>query len=188
MSEIDKIDRQEDIPIMSKREATVLLSRVFQGLFHTLELSSDSGSQLLPSCGAEACLSKEQRRDCWGLRAGESMESIYKVSRQIKQKEHSLYNALRSIYHDSLFVAEIAALWPRLPLLANLRCGLWYSQHFYDVCYFKSTDGHNGNWSFNVTRLNLHVAELAGILSPETLPLILPQFSAALLRYKSWNH
>lgn len=146
---------------MSKREATVLLSRVFQGLFHTLELSSDSGSQLLPSCGAEACLSKEQRRDCWGLRAGESMESIYKVSRQIKQKEHSLYNALRSIYHDSLFVAEIAALWPRLPLLANLRCGLWYSQHFYDVCYFKSTDGHNGNWSFNVTRLNLHVAELA---------------------------
>lgn len=29
------------------------------------------------------------------------------------------------------------------------------------VGYFKSTDGHNGNWSFSCTRLNLHVAEVA---------------------------
>jgi len=96
------------------------------------------------------------------------MDSIYKVSRQIKKTEHSLYNALRSIYQDSLFVTEIAHLWPRLPLLANLRCGLWYASHFHGACYFKSTDGHNGNWSFNVTRLNLHVALLAGqsVFSP----------------------
>lgn len=90
------------------------------------------------------------------------MESIYKVSRLIKKREQSLYNALRSIYDDSLFVGEIAQLWPELPVIANLRCGLWYAPHFDGTCYFKSTDGHNGNWSFSVTRLNLHVASLAG--------------------------
>ena len=26
------------------------------------------------------------------------------------------------------------------------------------TCYFKSTDGHAGNWSFSLIRLNLHVA------------------------------
>lgn len=89
--------------------------------------------------------------------------SIYRASRTIKRRENSLYNALRSIYEDSIFVGEIAQLWPELPLVANLRCGLWYSSKFESNCYFKSTDGHNNNWSFNTSRLNLHVALLAGI-------------------------
>ncbi|XP_031091271.1 tRNA A64-2'-O-ribosylphosphate transferase isoform X1 [Ipomoea triloba] len=88
--------------------------------------------------------------------------SIYKASRTIKRKHNSLYNALRSIYEDSIFVGEISELWPELPLLANLRCGLWYSPKFHSTCYFKSTDGHTNNWSFNTSRLNLHVALLAG--------------------------
>ncbi|KAG0485725.1 hypothetical protein HPP92_009804 [Vanilla planifolia] len=88
--------------------------------------------------------------------------SIYRVARTIKRKENSLYNALRSIYEDSIFVAEIAGLWPELPLVGNLRCGLWYSPRFEATCYFKSTDGHANNWSFSTTRLNLHLAFLAG--------------------------
>ncbi|GAB4852655.1 hypothetical protein Ancab_016870 [Ancistrocladus abbreviatus] len=88
--------------------------------------------------------------------------SIYKAARSIKKKQNStLYNALRSIYEDSIFVGEIFQLWPELPLVANLRCGLWYSSKFHSTCYFKSTDGHNNNWSFNTSRLNLHVALLA---------------------------
>ncbi|THG14804.1 hypothetical protein TEA_007791 [Camellia sinensis var. sinensis] len=92
----------------------------------------------------------------------EERMSIYRASRSIKRKENSLYNALRSIYEDSIFVGEIAQLWPELAVLANLRCGLWYSPKFDYTCYFKSTDGHNNNWSFNISRLNLHVALLAG--------------------------
>uniref|UniRef100_A0A1D1Z6Q3 Uncharacterized protein C3F10.06c n=1 Tax=Anthurium amnicola TaxID=1678845 RepID=A0A1D1Z6Q3_9ARAE len=89
--------------------------------------------------------------------------NIYKASRSIKRREnHLLYNALRSIYEDSVFVAEIAQMWPNLPLLANLRCGLWYSSRFYSTCYFKSTDGHTHNCSFSTSRLNIHVATLAG--------------------------
>ncbi|KAK7358381.1 hypothetical protein VNO77_00308 [Canavalia gladiata] len=88
--------------------------------------------------------------------------SIYKAARSIKRRDNSLYNALRSIYEDSIFVREISELWPQLPLLANLRCGLWYSSNFHSTCYFKSTDGHTNNCSFNTSRLNVHVAHLAG--------------------------
>uniref|UniRef100_A0A2C9UAF7 Rit1 N-terminal domain-containing protein n=1 Tax=Manihot esculenta TaxID=3983 RepID=A0A2C9UAF7_MANES len=88
--------------------------------------------------------------------------SIYRAVRTIKRRDNTLYNALRSIYEDSIFVGEISQLWPDLPLLANLRCGLWYSPKFDATCYFKSTDGHSNNWSFNTSRLNLHIAELAG--------------------------
>lgn len=102
---------------------------------------------------------RKQRVDA--MERGDENPSIYKVCRTIKRMDQSLYNALRSIYHDSLFVAEIRRLWPELPLVANLRCGLWYSSHFDATCYFKSTDGHAGNWSFNPTRLNIHVAKLA---------------------------
>ncbi|KAK7319947.1 hypothetical protein RJT34_04676 [Clitoria ternatea] len=87
--------------------------------------------------------------------------SIYKAARSIKRRDNSLYNALRSIYNDSIFVGEISELWPQLPLVANLRCGLWYSPNFHSTCYFKSTDGHTNNCSFSTSRLNLHLLNLA---------------------------
>ncbi|GER34088.1 initiator tRNA phosphoribosyl transferase family protein [Striga asiatica] len=92
----------------------------------------------------------------------EERQTIYKISRTIKRRESSLYNALRSIYEDSIFIGEISQLWPDLALLANLRCGLWYYPKFHSNCYFKSTDGHTNNLSFSTSRLNLHVAVLAG--------------------------
>ncbi|KAD6454797.1 hypothetical protein E3N88_09503 [Mikania micrantha] len=88
--------------------------------------------------------------------------SIYRASRTIKRKQSSLFNSLSSIHEDSIFVSEIAQLWPELPVVANLRCGLWYAKKFHSSCYFKSTDGHTNNLSFNTSRLNLHVATLAG--------------------------
>ncbi|KAD6454838.1 hypothetical protein E3N88_09544 [Mikania micrantha] len=88
--------------------------------------------------------------------------SIYRASRSIKRKQSSLFDSLSSIHEDSTFVSKIAQLWPKLPLVANLRCGLWYAKKFHSSCYFKSTDGHTNNLSFNTSRLNLHVATLAG--------------------------
>ncbi|KAD6454774.1 hypothetical protein E3N88_09480 [Mikania micrantha] len=88
--------------------------------------------------------------------------STYRASRTIKRKQSSLFNSLSSIHEDSIFVSEIAQLWPELPLVANLRCGLWYAKKFHSSCYFKSTDGHTNNLSFNTSRINLHVATLAG--------------------------
>lgn len=110
--------------------------------------------------------------------------SIYKAARTIKKRDNSLYNALRSIYQDSVFVSEISQLWPQLPLLANLRCGLWYSSNFHSTCYFKSTDGHTNNCSFSTSRLNLHVAHLAGTIHYSQQSYFLLVFFC--LRFKDW--
>ena len=82
-----------------------------------------------------------------------------RVHRALNREQHSLYNCLLSILDDTRFVNEIRALYPSLPVFVNLRCGLWYSSGKHETCYFKSTDGHSGNWSFSCVRLNLQVAE-----------------------------
>ena len=87
--------------------------------------------------------------------------SVGRVLRQLKKEDSSLFNCACSVSNDASFVEEVSKLYPHLPVVANLRCGLWYVRQGDPTCYFKSTDGHNGNWSFSTTRLNLHVAELA---------------------------
>jgi tRNA A64-2'-O-ribosylphosphate transferase len=94
-------------------------------------------------------------------------------------------------------VAEIRELYSHLPLLANLRGGLWLAPSFDDTCYFKSTDGHYGEWHLSLKRLNLHVARLAssrnGVLVvdatrrkgktlPDSLAKTLPIWAACLNR------
>ena len=51
-----------------------------------------------------------------------------------------------------------------LPLIANERCGSWYipPEQKAGSAYFKSTDGHWGQWSFSTRRLNLHILEIIG--------------------------
>lgn len=75
----------------------------------------------------------------------------------------STTNRLHSIYHDSLFVRNVASDFD-LPLVANERCGSWYIPPEQKVAcaYFKSTDGHWGQWSFSTRRLNLQVLEIIG--------------------------
>ena len=75
----------------------------------------------------------------------------------------SISNRLRSIAADGAFVSKVADAF-QLPLVANERCGSWYIDP--DVkggsAYFKSTDGHFGEWSFSLRRLNLGVLECVG--------------------------
>lgn len=87
--------------------------------------------------------------------------SVYAVSKELKREQNSLYNCISSVVSDTSFVSEIRQLYPSIPLLANLRCGLWYCRQPDGTCYFKSTDGHQNNWSFSTTRLNWNVAEVA---------------------------
>ena len=84
--------------------------------------------------------------------------SMNQVLKHLKREENSLYNCLNSVVHDSAFDRQTAELYPSLPVFANLRCGLWYIPEPQHTCYFKSTDGHYGNWSFSMVRLNWHVA------------------------------
>ncbi|KAI8093707.1 tRNA A64-2'-O-ribosylphosphate transferase [Halteromyces radiatus] len=82
---------------------------------------------------------------------------------QIRKDHKKIYNRLKSIQEDALFVDKVAHLYPHLALVANERCGSWYinpTKHKVHSVYFKSTDGHMGEWDFNVRRGNFHIIDI----------------------------
>ncbi|KAL6748131.1 initiator tRNA phosphoribosyl transferase-domain-containing protein [Haematococcus lacustris] len=109
--------------------------------------------------------------DPCGRRRGAQLFSMNQLARELHRQESGLYNCIASCYEDSTFVTAISALYPGLPVYANLRCGLWYVPPPSPTCYFKSTDGHNSNWSFSLVRLNLHQQQLlARLLADDPTP------------------
>ncbi|RYP25627.1 hypothetical protein DL767_008338 [Monosporascus sp. MG133] len=90
------------------------------------------------------------------------------ILQDLRRHNLSMGNRLRSIREDAAFVAEVAAAFgpgrrPR-PVVANERCGSWYvhPRSRAASAYFKSTDGHFGQWRFSARRLNLHLLDLVG--------------------------
>ncbi|KAG9196090.1 tRNA A64-2'-O-ribosylphosphate transferase [Alternaria panax] len=79
----------------------------------------------------------------------------------LRRSTLSTQNRLASIVSDSDFVTSVGSAYD-LPLVANERCGSWYippSQKSGSV-YFKSTDGHMGEWRFSLRRLNLQLLDV----------------------------
>jgi tRNA A64-2'-O-ribosylphosphate transferase len=79
----------------------------------------------------------------------------------LRRSTLSTQNRLASIVSDSEFITSVGSAYD-LPLVANERCGSWYippSQKSGSV-YFKSTDGHMGEWSFSLRRLNLQLLDV----------------------------
>ncbi|KAI9247487.1 tRNA A64-2'-O-ribosylphosphate transferase [Phascolomyces articulosus] len=128
---------------------------------------------------------------------------------QIRKDHKNILNRLRSIQEDADFVKEISSLFPKLPLVANERCGSWYidptERQVYSV-YFKSTDGHMGQWDFNLRRSNLHLLEIIqkhqgciivdstrrGKRIPDSLSKTVPiwccAINRAIIQYRSKNN
>ncbi|KAH6636941.1 initiator tRNA phosphoribosyl transferase-domain-containing protein [Chaetomium tenue] len=79
------------------------------------------------------------------------------------KRSNFITNRLASISQDAAFVEKVADAL-KLPLVANERCGSWYIDPARKAgsAYFKSTDGHTGQWKFSSRRLNLHLLELIG--------------------------
>ncbi|KAI1424370.1 initiator tRNA phosphoribosyl transferase [Xylaria sp. FL1777] len=95
-----------------------------------------------------------------------SPQANHKFSRiltDLKRANLSISNRLRSIKEDAEFVNEVADVFGR-PLIANERCGSWYIDldDKAGSAYFKSTDGHAGQWNFSSRRLNLHLLAVIG--------------------------
>jgi tRNA A64-2'-O-ribosylphosphate transferase len=80
---------------------------------------------------------------------------------ELKKSNLSIKNRLRSIVDDADFVCAVSDAYC-LPLVANERCGSWYIplERKTESVYFKSTDGHMGQWSFSLRRLNLQLLDL----------------------------
>lgn len=118
--------------------------------------------------------------------AAPSSATIYNTLKLLKRDILSLRNRLRSIATDAAYVVELQdsliasaqpVASPRLvsaetaaqkrgtwPLIANERNGSWYipRERKRGSAYFKSTDGHQGQWGFSLRRLNLGVLDLLG--------------------------
>ncbi|MCJ1306942.1 hypothetical protein MMC25_000586 [Agyrium rufum] len=90
-------------------------------------------------------------------------QSFSKTLTSLKYSTLSIPNRLNSIDHDAGFVVSVANQLD-LPLVANERCGSWYipPTHKSGSAYFKSTDGHTGQWKFSTRRLNLQILDAIG--------------------------
>ena len=94
--------------------------------------------------------------------------SLYRSMRDLRKATLSIPNRLRSILQDAEFVQHVVTEQSpegsKLPLIANERCGSWYipPNHKAGSAYFKSTDGHFGQWDFSLRRLNLQVLSIVG--------------------------
>ncbi len=95
--------------------------------------------------------------------ANDQHATLSHILGEIKRANLSIPNRLRSISQDAAFVDKVADA-VGLPLVANERCGSWYIDpaRKEGSAYFKSTDGHTGQWKFSGRRLNLHLAGLVG--------------------------
>ncbi|KAJ5906821.1 uncharacterized protein N7473_003737 [Penicillium subrubescens] len=123
--------------------------------------------------------------------------SISQTLSSLRRSALSVSNRLQSIETDAVFVKEVADHYA-LPLVANERCGSWYIDPDVKVgsAYFKSTDGHTGQWDFSFRRLNLQLLTLArehggcvivdstrrGKLMPDALSKTIPIWCAVLNR------
>lgn len=89
--------------------------------------------------------------------------SIYAALKSIRKATLSIPNRLQSILSDAKFAKSISQEY-NLPLVANERCGSWYINPADKVgsAYFKSTDGHHGQWDFSLRRLNLQLLPILG--------------------------
>lgn len=69
-----------------------------------------------------------------------------------------------SILSDAAFVDTVLSRYSDYLIVTNERCGSWYvNPRLYPTkksVYFKSTDGHYGQWSFNLRRHNLSILPL----------------------------
>ncbi|KAF2238716.1 tRNA a64-2'-o-ribosylphosphate transferase [Viridothelium virens] len=88
---------------------------------------------------------------------------IHQSVSSLSRSRFSITNHLHSIDRDSRFVCRVADVLD-LPLIANERCGSWYvpTQRKKGSVYFKSTDGHWGQWKFSLRRLNLGILDIVG--------------------------
>jgi tRNA A64-2'-O-ribosylphosphate transferase len=91
-----------------------------------------------------------------------AQQSLSQTLSSLRRSALSVSNRLQSIETDAAFVHEVADHYA-LPLVANERCGSWYIPPAAKSgsAYFKSTDGHAGQWDFSFRRLNLQLLPLA---------------------------
>lgn len=82
--------------------------------------------------------------------------------RSLAKELQDPFARLHSIEADTAFVEDVVRR-SNLPVVGNERCGSWYVDPQLAVperAYFKSTDGHWGQWGFSLRRANLQLVQV----------------------------
>lgn len=113
--------------------------------------------------GGKTEASQGQDLDYRNLIFSSSSVPVSKTLSAISKRKLSISNRLQSIASDATFVQHVAAVLGA-PVIANERCGSWYVPPELKAgsAYFKSTDGHFGQWGFSLRRLNLGLFDFLG--------------------------
>ncbi|RKP29650.1 initiator tRNA phosphoribosyl transferase [Metschnikowia bicuspidata] len=84
--------------------------------------------------------------------------SYNEILKDLCKQSYSVKARLQSILFDHQYVSQFTGEC----IVANERCGLWYIDQSEEghSAYFKSTDGHTGEWKFSMRRLNFHLLPL----------------------------
>lgn len=87
--------------------------------------------------------------------------SFGSLANSVRRSSRGLRNRLHSIARDAAFVERVRAAYG-VPVVTNARAGDWYvdPERRQGGVYFKSTDGHVGEWMFSLRRLNLGLVEV----------------------------
>jgi len=103
-----------------------VMSRAENGGFgRPRRLPAAAAAEAAAATAAAADVADDDAADA-ALFPAAGLSSIYRVSRLLDREGRGLFSSLASIAADAAFVAELHSLYrPRLPLVANLRCGLW---------------------------------------------------------------
>ena len=117
------------------------------------------------------------------------LQSTSQLLSSLRRSTLSISNRLHSIESDAHFVCQVAEYY-ELPLIANERCGSWYilPDMKSGSAYFKSTDGHPGQWDFSFRRLNLQLLPIARdyggyLMFPISIPLFCGVPGVLMLAY-----
>jgi hypothetical protein len=84
-----------------------------------------------------SCSADEDTREDTVLLATPAHLNVNKVSRHLRRADLSLRNCLHSVSADADWVDAVAARFTGRPVVANLRCGLWYTRRADATAYFK---------------------------------------------------
>ncbi|OAV93172.1 initiator tRNA phosphoribosyl transferase [Puccinia triticina 1-1 BBBD Race 1] len=131
------------------------------GLIQPTDMQMEPSNSPVSSANSDQ-LSQEASQLLFGT---EGHSNTFQADLKAINKQHKdVYNRLHSIFEDSEFVTNVVDRYQPLPVIANLRCGAWYIDpritNVDCTAYFKSTDGHDGQWQFSLRRSNLQVLHL----------------------------
>ena len=98
------------------------------------------------------------------LKASRNTQKKHSESKTIRSARNRLFSIRYDVIHFCRPMITENPILCNLPIVANERCGLWYSYPLMTnnsaSCCFKSTDGHVGTWNFSLKRLNLNVVRI----------------------------